>query len=85
MFLRQPESWTVEEDFCQLIKSLYGLCQASRIWYEVLDTALKELGFKRLIVDRAAWTSPTGVYVVAHIDDMVTAGSRTEIDSIKQY
>ena len=37
------------------------------------------------MVDLAAWASPAGTYIVAHIDDMLTAGFRTEIDSIKQH
>jgi len=85
VFLTQPEEWTIEEGFSELIKSLDRLCQVSKIWYEVLDTALQELGFKCLMVNLAAWTSPTGTYVVAHIDDMLTAGSRTEIDAVKKH
>jgi len=31
------------------------MCQAARVWYQVLDTALTEIGFKRLIADQVVW------------------------------
>ena len=70
---------------CVLHKSIYGLCQAARIWYGVVDEALNKLGFKRLMADQAVWvkTTPEFQCVIGHVDDLLTGGSRQNIDETK--
>ena len=61
VFLRQPQGFTIVGDsrVCALHRSLYGLCQAARAWYNVLHSCLQELGFSRLLSDMAVWKSRT--------------------------
>ena len=42
-----------------VIKILYGLKQAGREWNEVLDTRLKDKGFKNLEADPCAYIRET--------------------------
>jgi len=52
--LTQPEGFSFSIGMvCILHKSIYGLCQAARIWYNVLHDALVEIGFNRLVADLA--------------------------------
>ena len=39
----------------RLHKSLYGLKQAARVWYQTLDSLLQTLGFIRVRVDYGVW------------------------------
>ena len=49
IYMKQPEGYVKqgqENLVCKLNKSLYGLKQASRCWYETFDRFLKESGYK---------------------------------------
>lgn len=80
VFLRQPQGFTIFGDsrVCALHKSLYGLCQAARAWYNVLHSCLQELGFSRLLSDMAVWKSrktPASGFEPANdaVSDSITA------------
>ena len=50
IYMRQPEGFEEpgrEDQVCHLHKSLYGLKQSPRCWYEQLSTQLECTGFKR--------------------------------------
>ena len=54
IFMKQPEGYVKqgqENLVCKLNKSLYGLKQASRCWYETFDHFLKESGYKQCTAD----------------------------------
>ena len=62
IYMIQPEGFVVkgkESWVCKLNKSLYGLKQASRAWYQKMDQALLNLRFKRLHADLASMSSVT--------------------------
>lgn len=62
---------------CKLLKSLYGLKQASRKWYEQLTTLLLGLGFKQAHSDHSLFTHITQSSYVAlliYVDDIVSGG-----------
>jgi hypothetical protein len=49
MFMEQPPGFEVEgkEDWVlRLLKSIYGMKQASRVWNKTFDKVMKELGFE---------------------------------------
>ena len=91
IFLRQPQGFVLDSALCALRRSLYGLCQAARAWYTVLDRALASIQFFRLMTDMAVWVrcpgdTPSSIsFVAAHVDDLVCGGSRLVVDSVKAH
>lgn len=73
---------------CKLLKSLYGLKQASRQWYERLSNLLLYLSSKQAHSDHSLFThiTPTSyTALLIYVDDIVLVGdSTTEIIKVKQ-
>ena len=50
IYMEQPEGFLVKEQekkVCKLVKSIYGLKQAGRVWYKLMaDTLRRKLGFE---------------------------------------
>ena len=54
IYMKQPEDFLVKgkkELVCKLKKSLYGLKQSPRMWYQKFNTYIQGLGFVRSNVD----------------------------------
>jgi hypothetical protein len=50
IYMKQPKGFVVKgkkEMVCKLKKSLYGLKQSPRMWYQKFDTYMLGLGFTR--------------------------------------
>ena len=84
MFMEQPPGFEVpgkEEWVMKLMKSIYGMKQASRIWNQTFHKAVSQWGFERLSCEWCVYhqTSPTGTTIFAvHVDDIITTGSSIE-------
>jgi hypothetical protein len=83
-FLKQPQGFEMpgkESWVMKLMKSIYGMKQASRIWNHTFDKAMKELGFRRIsnewCVYRRDTESGTVIFAV-HVDDIISAASVPE-------
>lgn len=66
---------------CKLLKSLYGLKQASRAWYERLATLLIQHGFKQGTADRTLFIKEEGSHLtilLIYVDDMILVGDCLE-------
>ncbi|KAI5336671.1 hypothetical protein L3X38_015939 [Prunus dulcis] len=61
---------------CQLKKSLYGLRQAPRAWFDKLFQALKSLGFTQSSSDASLFVLkvPVLVIVLVYVDDILVSG-----------
>eukprot|EP00253_Pinus_taeda_P024100 PITA_24100 len=78
-----------EHKVCKLLKSLYGLRQASQAWYEKLTEHLLKLNFKHYDLDDATLfvnkAGKTIVYLVVYGDDiLMTRNIESYITSIKK-
>ena len=59
IYMKQPEGFVVKgkkELVCKLKKSLYGLKQSPRMWYQKFDTYILGLGFVRSRVDHCVYS-----------------------------
>jgi hypothetical protein len=72
---------------CKLKKSLYGLKQASRMWYEKLTALLVREGYTQSTADYSLFTlhtDSTFTALLVYVDDIILAGnSMAEFDRIK--
>lgn len=72
---------------CRLVKSLYGLKQASRQWFEKLTTSLQAQGFTNAHVDHTLFTksnSTSFTTIFLYVDDIILAcTSLTVFDNLK--
>ncbi|GJU67303.1 putative RNA-directed DNA polymerase [Tanacetum coccineum] len=74
---------------CRLRKSLYGLKQALRNWYQKFTSVLLKLGFKQSFVDHSLFTYKRGKVFVGsliYVDDVIIVGNNQEkIQEIKTH
>jgi hypothetical protein len=68
-----------EHKVCKIIKSLYGLKQASRAWYEKLIEHLLKLNFKHFNLDDATFfvekVGKNVVYLVVYVYGLFITGN----------
>jgi hypothetical protein len=68
----------------RLLKSLYGLKQAGRRWYDTLARALKSLGFTTSVADPGVFIARVSgqiLILAVHVDDCVLTGSSSDLIS----
>jgi hypothetical protein len=84
MYMEQPPGFEAsgKEDWVmKLMKSIYGMKQASRVWNRTFDKAVKAWGFERLSSEWCIYRrqTPTGTIIFAvHVDDIISASSSPE-------
>jgi transposase InsO family protein len=74
IYMRLPQGIGLNSGkFVRLLRSIYGLKQASRVWNELLDTELGKLGFKRITADYCIYVYRKGkeiCFLAVYVDDM---------------
>ena len=85
IYMQAPPSYDSEgEQVKRLLKSLYGLKQAGRKWYDTLCRALNDLGFVANDADPGVFFAHDGEHVTIlaiHVDDCLITGSSTNLIS----
>ncbi|CAN1165361.1 Retrovirus-related Pol polyprotein from transposon TNT 1-94 [Linum perenne] len=73
---------------CKLVKSLYGLKQASRMWFIKLTTALKNEGFKQSASDHSVFiytVNDSILILLVYVDDIILASNDLKlVEDVKQ-
>ncbi|PPQ83602.1 hypothetical protein CVT26_001384 [Gymnopilus dilepis] len=75
IYMRQPPGYELPNSqgkVCRLRKTLYGLKQSGRRWYQRLVEIMEKLGFKRCEVDQAVFYRKREgmlMIVLVHVDD----------------
>ena len=81
IYMDQPKGFVQrghEHLVCKLKKSLYGLKQASRAWYQKIDATLAQLGFERSIADHSLYFAQEEadvMIVLVYVDDLIILSS----------
>src|SRR5215471_12011740 len=90
VYMEQPEGFHqgAYDEFLQLLKGIYGLKQAGRIWHKKLDKELQDMGFIKVQCDHSVWVFQrhgTKVIIPVFVDDMTIASKSKEmIQSVKE-
>lgn len=88
IYMQQPEGFRKDERVCKLIKAIYGLKQASRMWYEEFNAFIMSIGFKKCGSDQYLYIRIFGgikCYVLLYVDDLLIVCESIEtIKSIKE-
>ena len=85
IYMKQPEGFAVKgkkELVCKFKKSLYGLKQSPRMWYQKFDTSIRGLGFTRSKADHCVYFKlicDRVMYFLLYVDDMLLVGNDKEI------
>jgi hypothetical protein len=80
VYMVVPEGVTAPKphQVCKLVKSMYGLKQASRKWYERLTSLLLHEGYKQSSSDYSLFTLQTDssfTALLVYVDDVILAGT----------
>jgi hypothetical protein len=88
IYMKAPDGFAGNNGVWKLMKSLYGLKQASYIWNKLLDNTLKKLEFNRCNKDLCVYLYKSGntfAILAVHVDDMLMASnSKQKLAEIKQ-
>lgn len=67
-----------QSQVCRLVKSLYGLKQASQQWFEKLTTFLQAQGFTHIYMNHTLLTKSTYISfttLLVYVDDIILVGT----------
>ena len=87
--MKQPDGFITggPEQVCKLMKSLYGLKQAGRMWHQKLDKELTSMGFSLIDSDNSIWVyTKEGIRIIisVFVNDMTTAAKdKSSINWVK--
>lgn len=81
VFMAQPKGY-VNPDFpnhvCRLQKTIYGLKQTPRAWYEALTSHLTKIGFVKSESDASLFiftSEAVTMYILVYVDDILITGN----------
>lgn len=72
---------------CKLKRSIYGLRQSSRTWFDKFRTTLLQFSFKQSQYDPPLFlcTTPAGIVLLVYVDDIVITGTDSTLISRLQH
>jgi len=85
IYMDQPQGFVQdgkEHLVCKLKRSLYGLKQSPRAWYQRIDMFFTHEGFSRSQPDHSLYVKQTGEYlliVIIYVDDLIILASNVSI------
>ena len=84
VFILIPEGMEVDGDFdcLELLKSIYGLKQASRVWNETFDEYVRSIGFQVSEYDPCLYIQCIDnhcILLLVYVDDIIVTGSSFEL------
>lgn len=69
----------------ELIKSLYGLRQAPKLWYQHFAKAIARFGYKRSNTNECLFVGPESVraFIIVYVDDLLLVGPKKIVAELK--
>lgn len=90
IYMQQPEGFIQagqEDKVCKLQRSIYGLKQAGRSWYDKIDASLSDMGLTRAHADNCVYyrnKNGTIIIVAIYVDDLlILANNMTALHNLK--
>lgn len=74
IYMLQPEGYEKGNKVCKLIKAIYGLKQASRMWNQKFNEFMMRIGFKRCVSDQCLYIKNDAnnrCYILLYVDDLL--------------
>ncbi|WP_416514696.1 reverse transcriptase domain-containing protein, partial [Klebsiella pneumoniae] len=84
VYMEQPPGYSEHDAsnwVCKLHRSLYGLKQASRSWFESFSLEIQSHGFIRSVLDHSLFIykdAKVTTWVLIYVDDIIITGSNEE-------
>ncbi|KAJ9557826.1 hypothetical protein OSB04_012440 [Centaurea solstitialis] len=92
IYMEQPKGFEDPKNpnkVCKLLKSIYGLKQASRSWNLYFDERIKEFGFTKSEFEPCVYTKFSGsivTFLVLYVDDILLIGNDVPtLQSVKSW
>ena len=92
IYMVQPEGFVAkghEQKVCKLLRSIYGLKQASRSWNLRFDETIKTYGFEQNVDEPCAYKlidNHKVVFLVLYVDDILLIGNDVEkLSNVKKW
>jgi transposase InsO family protein len=63
---------------CRLLKTLFGLCQSPREWWQHISRKLAEMGFIQCKSDQSVYVNKDGVIIILYVDDIALFARKKE-------
>jgi hypothetical protein len=88
VYMKQPPGFEDGTNrVAHLLRSLYGLRQASRLWNKYMDSKLSGLGWKQLASDNAVYrreSETVSAFIAIHVDNFLSfASSEKELQRLR--
>jgi hypothetical protein len=89
IYMKQPEGYVSSDPtyVCKLNKTLYGLKQSPKEWFDLLNSSLSTMGYTSCTADSAIWWRESGgrlTFILAWVDDLlIAAPTPTDIKTAK--
>ena len=92
IYMIQPEGFVAkgqERKVCKLLRSIYGLKQASRSWNQRFDQAIKTFGFEQNVDEPCVYKRIKDgkvVFLILYVDDILLIGNDVgNLSSVKLW
>ncbi|XP_070006743.1 uncharacterized protein [Nicotiana sylvestris] len=94
VYMEQPPGFVAQGESCGLVcrlrRSLYGLKQSPRAWFDKFNTVIQEFGMTRSEADHSVFyrhsASSLCIYLVVYVDDIVIIGNdQDDITNLKKH